>query len=346
MNVTNLSFEVWEDSTQPPSPSESYAFDGSRSARSFQVRNATPARRYEFAKAMLGYSKVLADGGRRFLHRQIPFGNPAVSDGDLNPGGEEFLWCKSIPAGAPVPTLPAADPALGVATWPAYRFSCEFRTCPYRVCLDDNALLLAQAGPLAAAPGLNALPDEGDALRRGYANTRYISRQLTPAVKLGVLKEAWLRFEATPTPGPAVPAGVPFHQFQMGVLYTWYEIPLKDIPLTAMQACFEAVNGAAFDAWAAGTLLLATVAMRQYASPLSAELYCDIEYHCAMLPNKEKRLTGGVHRLLGHNAIIANLSGAVGGNGLDYYYVNSTGLSGGEPPHPLADFSGLFRPEP
>lgn len=350
MIIAGLDHEIYEDSSSPASPSESYAFDASRSSRSFQIRDATPERRYLTAKALLGYVDVLTEGSRRYIHRQAPYANPPVSDPDLNPNRAPSLWCKSIPHGAPVPSVPSADPQTGAATYAAYRFAAEFRSLPYAV--KEDYQVFATAGPLAAGGGLNSLPDEGDCLRRGIANTRYITISVQPGIKRGVLKEGSLRFEASPGPGPLVGVGIPIAQYTAHVIYTWYEIPYSAVPWKAIVRCAENVNGpigagGIFDGFAAGTLLLESTAIRTYTCPLSPRLLCDVEYRMAYLPNEEERLTGGVRRLLGHNSIYSVIP-APQGDGGDYYYVNTSGMpgaAGGRYPHSYEDFSTLFRPD-
>jgi hypothetical protein len=345
MNIVNLDFPVFEES--PASPAENASFDGSRVSRSLWFPDATPAKRYAFQKALMGYAKVLPDNGRRYLHRQIPYGNPAVSDGDLNPGGSEYLWCKSVPSGTPVPSIPSADPATGVATYKGYRWSCEFRSCPYRVCADEDTLLLAQAGPLAAGPGLNALPDEGDALRRGFVNTRYVSNPTEQATKINQIKQASLNYlHDDNSPGPLVGHPMPLPQYMETILWRWFEVPEDAVPRKAIADCANNVNDATFAGYPAGTLILRSASRRPYNNPLGPGMMYDIEYKMEYLPNQEKRLTnvGGVlvHRQLGWNSDVVTIRPADGGNGFDFYRV---GDDDGNPPHAYKDFSSLFRPD-
>lgn len=351
MNIPNLSFEVYEES--PASPSESCAFDASRVTRNFWLRAAGREARYEFQKAMLGYSKVRSDAGRPYLSRQIPFGNPAAPDADLNPAltpagldGAPYLWCKSVPAGQPVPSVPNADPATGVATYKGYRFTCEFRSCPYRVCADNDPLLLAQTGPLKAGTGISAVADEGDALARGFANTRYVSRRREHAVRVEQIKMASLFFQGAD--GAALdlavdkPQGLP--QYMETVYYTHWELPLDAVPRAAIRACSNGVNAAVFDGFAVGTLYFSSTEERLYTAPLGPGLLADLTYKFMYLPNREKRTSfigiEPVHRELGWNAIPAVIKPPVG-NDLDYYPIVDRA---GKPPFDYVDFSALFRP--
>jgi hypothetical protein len=353
VDIPNLTggIKVYEES--PASPSETWAFDGSRSSRSFFVSApATPAVRYAVAKAFLGFAKVLTetDGSRPWLHRQLPYGDPPTADDDLNPSADvrPFLWCKSLPGGSPV-GLPSADPATGSATYRTYKVAAELRTVPYRVLEDWEVSLQAQAGPLAAAGALPARPDEGDALRRGFANTRYITREIEHGISLMQLKEAWLYFEAEgggAILNKSIPMGVPLPQYTHTLRYTWWEVPLGAVPRGAIAACSNCVSGTEFDGHAAGTLRFMTAQERVYNSPLGPGLLCDVTYALAFLPNTERRevdLGGGVmgSRQLGWNSIPAVLRPADGGTGFDYYrVVDETG----KPPYASADFSALFRP--
>src|SRR5262249_22565586 len=135
---------------------------------------------FQGAKALLGYSwmnqDLLGPGGakRRWIQRVTPAALPAFVN-EVNPGLLPYLFCTSVPLVEPH-SRPSGTLTDGLSNYEWWRFATVWETTGWDV--KEDADVLAQQGPLAAAGPVPAMPDEGDALRRGRQYTRWVTRQV------------------------------------------------------------------------------------------------------------------------------------------------------------------------
>jgi hypothetical protein len=217
-----------------------------------------------------------------------------------------------------------------------YRAHVTFETRMYLVAEDLD--VLGQEGPLTG------LPDEGDCLRRGYYNTRYVTRRIRPGGHMRNLREGILSFLTQDTSGKSyiVPGGVMINELDYLALYTWHLVPRAGIPWLAILNGLGTVNDALFDAGSRGVLLLTNVQVDERTDPLG-EWVADITY--TMHGSPRKAPDGSI---LGHNSAPrkfppgVSYGGTPVGNKWGYDAVSDNSGNG---IYRETSFPALFRPD-
>lgn len=333
--------EFYEDTAEPKSPTTSFATQNSRTIRSLQLRLdglADEETKWEGAQALLGYNVMENDavgGGRRWISRVLPhaFPTPATA---VNIGPESIHWASSIPSVVPVAGSRGVDPE-DRARYDAWRYNVMYERKLYNLWEDDDTDLLAQAGPLAVAP---ARPDEGDALRRGWAKTRFIIKTIrdastTVSVPGGLFKYV----DAVADNRKALHAAFPYQLHRSIVEYRHISLPLDAVPFAALTACANGVNDVTFDGFAVDTLRFDTWSMEIETGPLGDWLV-NLNLRFMYVPNIDPvsgtaighvgapRVVGGVFKI-----VKVSVSGDP-----------ATADNAGQRPFKRVDLSSLFRP--
>lgn len=305
--------------TAEGSPDIAMVRDGTRLKRTFKVewdRAATGLAQRDF----IGYSKVqLGFGAKWFINRELPFVYPRI----LNSAGNPFLYCVSCPALRGVG--PLGKDADGVQTFQHGLLDLEFRTLPYNVLRNEDILGVGD---------FIQVPDEGlfgtDPTKR-----RYVTRLTKPAGKILSLPRGMMRVvNADAAKRTPIPEGIPFRQASATIVYIWHDVPEAGVPNATIQTSLNTINNAAFDVYAAGTLLFETVDIKPTVSPLG-DRTADVQYTLKWLPN----LSADGTTARGHNWILRKVAG-----GMDYVQVTSDGTLAGTPPYRSSDLADLFRP--
>lgn len=349
-------FEFAENAADEASPIELFAADSARAVRNLYIFNATQLRRFRAAKALLGYGRTSLHTGavdRVCLTRQLPAGYPTPPDPDVNPEAEPYQWARAITRSEPC-GVPTGVSTQGASEYVSYRMTVEYSALPFYVKPDSE--VLAEAGPLAATADGPALPDEGDALRRGLYYSRYVSKFVEESTVLLTLREGFMRFLAKSKDDKTfvLPKGVPYTQSRCMVRYVWHEVPEDALPRKAIEASINTINNATFDVYAPGTLLFKSLSERLMQAPFGGRLW-EVIYHFIWSPNVQTfaLTTPDGDPLppaqLGWNSVLRvrdDLSGGMANklNGLAYESViDATGA--GRTPYRESDFSALFRPD-
>lgn len=301
-------FQFAENSGDEPSPIELWAADSARAFRNFYVLNASQLRRLQAAKALLGYGKTKLDSatGRTYLSRRLPAAYPAVADPETNPKALPYQWARSISRGEPVGASTGLS-AQGASEYPAYKMGVEFSALPFLIREDDQ--VLAQQGPLAADPetGARALPDEGDSLRRGLLNSRWVSRFIEEGVLTLVIREGVMKFKKKGKNNKdyVLPKGFPFNELRATVRYIHHELPEDAVPRDAIAAAVATVNDADFDSFRAGTLLFKSMSDRLMQAPFGGQRLWEVQFVFSWVPSLQTFAEPGQPKeQLGHNAMI------------------------------------------
>lgn len=312
----------------PDSPNEAWgAGGGSRMTREMDVFNGTYAGRLNAAQDFIGYAQVATSGGVKYITRVTPMPYPSLPI-DANPGANSVFYVSGISRTAPLGVPGGIDPAsfpVGTAgaNYDRARMTVEFTTLPFQV--KEDAQVIATGGPLVG------LPDEGFALASGWQNTRYITRQIQPFVRLLKLPYGLMKQAAT---GKLLKVGIPFREGGANITYTWYRVPVAGVNFTTIGGALQTINNATFDIAPANTLLFDSFATREYQGAFG-ERIMDVTMHMIYLPHTAMNNPGkGTQR--GWNWYLD-----VAGGILDYYEVQSTG---GTSPFLSSDFTLLFHP--
>jgi hypothetical protein len=337
---------------------EEAARDGARVVCPVNVLPGTFAARWQAQLDFLGYNiveqAVIGGVGHNYISRVTPLdyeppGGPVLQAGDV--GGDigvaRQLWCSSLTGGEPV-GVGVLQPGTDKNDYNEYRYLAAFTPRVYRVREDPAVLAQAPPAGLTASPlydpgpPAGGYPDEGDALRRGWKNTRFVERRILPKTSMHVLKGGFLLFQSDLQP---VRQGFPFPEYTETVVYTWRCVPFVAIPRVAMARCGGRVNegvigtaAQAFDGFWPGTLCFLSAEMEVYNGPLG-DLLADISYVFEHAPAPSN--DGTVLR--GHNAVLRNAGGGV----IEFQTVSADGgaLTQDNAAFKFADFTALFRPE-
>lgn len=372
----------------PEFPNEKWGPGNSSMQRKVRILDGSLQGRVQAAYDFLGYQVVIATGGVNYIHRVIPMpypGLPAVAfqlaannepAGTLPPDITQKFFVKAISrtehSGAPVGIDPlASPPGVGGSIYQETKLTLEGVTLPYAVI--DDATLISQGG------ATKGLPDEGAALAKGWQYTRYITRR----------REAFNRVITIPyglmcTNSPTFAenlklnkTGIPFREGGEHRSYTWMEVPLT--PPTGIigaglfvqganwgliESSLGMINNASFDGCDQETLLLDSIASREYQGSFG-EWLADITFNMIFLPHASSGsrlannpasnprspsglpLKPGV--MTGWNTVVdMDLNG-----NWDYYDVRSARviavgganvILAGQKPYQSTDFSAFFRP--
>lgn len=271
----------------------------SKTRRLLYPYDANPDNLEAAALALLGgtelVTETIAGVERAWISRRLPHFYPAPPTYE-NPDAEEFLFCASIPLAEPC-SAPEGVDADGRSVYSWYRYSCVYETAGHNLYTDDDPDLLASgaysgSSPLGAEPGppaFPARPDEGDALRRGWANTRFITKSVKRASRTITLPQGMIKWqtlaERPVVGGPeSVSQGVPYLQARAMVDYVWLCVPLAAVPEQYIQGALNRLNLVTFDKWPVGTLLLSDYDLRLYRSSTGLRV-ADVHYHFMFMPN-------------------------------------------------------------
>jgi hypothetical protein len=342
INGRTLAFEK-----VPESPREVWAQDGSRMTRDFVVAGDSTSR-IEAALDFLGGPQLVPvfTGGtvRYYISRTLPHAYPArVSDGT----GDFFLFAQSIPDGRPLGVGAAAADGSGglTAEYTNYLMTVEYRTLSYDLKDDDEVLAGEPLGENLSP--LNGFPDEGYALAAApeyglaalaatdlpLTASRFVTRMARPGGRSLVLRQGMMRYV---TDGKPVPEGIPVNVPFTTLSYTWHQVPDGGLPLKAISAALGTLNNAAFDGYAAQTLLLTNAVPRPYRNPFGERNY-DVESTFRYQPN--------VSYLDGTSPLGQNCFLRVVGGSLNWDYATANGDPDGQPAYRVTDFAALFRPD-
>lgn len=345
--------EFYEDAHEPRSPTLSWGLDSSRAIRSLHTRGeSTEITRNQDVAALLGYqfvaSETVSGTPRRWVTRTPPAAYPNEASGvpvGLASSGV-WLYASSIPSSAAYSSGGFSIDANGGAKYSrGWKYRVEHVARPYNVKSDDDTL--AEAGPLSAdtPAGAVARPDEGDALRRGWAsNSRYITKFIEPGAKALTLPNGFCKFvlvapETTPQP---VPIGLPVPFFRTTVCYCWHLVPIDAYPAQAIEACANGVNDAAFDGHTTETLYFSSVRVTPLQGPFGDRLL-NVEYRFLHQPLVD--FDGVTTTVKGWNHLLGVLSGKLRAREITAAQDGSAPADNTKRIFRRVDFSSLFRPD-
>jgi hypothetical protein len=342
--------EFIECTQEPKSPVYSWALDSSKAVRTLICRGSTDkVKRSQIARAILGtQARVTAaksgGGSRYYIERTLPHSIvPIEPDGaaaDLS-----WMFAASIPYAESLSSKTYPD--VGVDSLPVpvdgVRLKVEYRALPYHVLPDSS--VLATTGPLASGGGLPALPDEGDALRLGWADySRYVTRIIEPGGRAITFPNGFVRFVllAGETNVQPLPIGLPVPMFRATILYTWHLVPQNAVPMNAIAKCSNAVNDAAFDGFAAETLLLSSVRQKPLFSALGGRMM-QVEYRMIYAPLQD--FDGASYTTKGWNHFPAKYNNTLRARQLTLRNDGAAPTTNSERVFMQQDFATLFRPD-
>lgn len=343
MDIRGVTF--WEDTAEPKSPTSSFATQNSRTLRSLQLRTNPPMSeedKWAAAQALLGYNIVVetpfGPSTIRLISRELPDYYPAVETA-VNEFADPIQWASSIPEVTPV-ALPGGIDDLDRAKYECFRFKIYYERKLYNLWPDNYLPLLAQAGPLAIIP---PKPDEGDALRRGWINTRFIIKRVIDASTTVSIPGGLFKYVDpinTAKRRAALHTSLPYQLHRARVIYQWISVPLTAIPFTAIKSCSGSVNESTFDGFAVDTLRFDTWDYDLETGPLG-DLLVNLTYKFTWLPNVDP-VTGNQIGHVGAPRVIDNQFRivAVSTDGDP-----ATANQDAKRPFRRNDFTRLFRPD-
>ncbi len=262
MLITNAgeTIDLKEDAATTKSPSYQFATQNSAIIRNYIARTVIQSEEARGAvnRCLLGYSRRQLDtssgSDRYYIKRALPhrYPLPAVLFTDLLTHGQ--FYASSIPSMTPEGRTIGITAPDSLAAWPAYRVQCRYE--PKLYSLKEDADMVAEQGPLSDIVAGDALPDEGDALRRGLQYTRFIIADVKPASRVVTVPGGVFRFvHINVDLRGDIPGGFPYTQTRRQVNYTQISVPLDAVPWQAFRACDACVNEVEFDGYPADTML-------------------------------------------------------------------------------------------
>ncbi len=334
----NEFFEV-----SPGSPSEQAAQDGASIQRTLDfpmIGGIGHDDREKIRREFLGFVTYGQNADQRWILRT----NPHFLPGNfLSPG--PYLYAQSLVHSQMLGPAASEDAAIiggalddELAFYPRWRATFDYRSVPWQVLEDNDPLILPSTGPLAPTMGDPiAKPDEGDALRRGWGKTRNIVKRREPGGRVIPIRvppfkfiglfDITLRNIQTMEP-------VPLNESWETVWYRW-TCPLDIYPFKQVELCMNAVNDAAFDGHAKGTLLFVSRQENIKRDPFG-QWIMEVTYKLLYCPKVSR---AGVP--LGHNAIYYPF----GTSGPGYYEVSIDGAADDTKKiYRYKDMTVLFRP--
>lgn len=404
---------VWRNTTYyevaPVSPDERFSHGGSSIQRKVDILDGSFRGRVQAAYDFIGYS-VVNTSGIPFIHRVIPMNYPGLAantfklatdaevllnnvkvEGTIPPDMSNKFYVESISRTEPVaiPTgidKTAAPFGTAASGYSRARLTLECITLPFAVISD--AQLMTQGGVYKGNP------DEGVALAKGWQYTRYISRRREAFNRIFTIPYGIMQTNAPLSNGAGAKltqTGIPFREGGEHRIYTWMRVPLGSgaggtpgLSLGNIEGCLGTVNGATFDGAQPQTLLLDSIATREYQGAFG-EWLIDVIFNMIYLPhissgarmaaaikNKTPQPTGpqgsAPTLLVGTAPVeggpLLNAGVATGWNyvaDMDYqgnwdYYASRSAVydntkkppallpASGQPPYLISDFSAFFRP--
>jgi hypothetical protein len=330
---------TWLTVDQSDGPREDYAPGAKRSVVPVTVADGTEKGRRQAAADFIGSAALrtlkLGSNLVTYLTRVTPMPYP----------GSENLYAYSLVSGNGLGSASLGADG-GVAFSSGYQFQAVFTSRTYLVKEDGQVKAKASAGiqsPLFDSASGNAFPDEGDALKRGWENSRYVTKRVVSSARLITVRDGFCAF----ADGTPLPEQLPFNEGMAQCRYVWHAVPVAALPNAAIRRCLGALNTDAFDFALPNTLMLTSWDYDAQPGPLG-DILCDIAYNFLYIPKVNRAGTA-----LGHSAALRK-TGAAGAGVVDYDRVTVFGnpnrwpFKGGTQdatdPASLIDFADLFRP--
>lgn len=191
-------------------------------------------------------------------------------------------------------------------------------------------------------------PDEGAALAAGIS--RYITKTVHPGGKIMNLNRGFMR-RVTNDMG-IVPEGIPVYFPTLDVTYTHHMVPLRAVPLQAIQNSLGTLNHDTFDGEPAGCMLLQSAEPSRPMMAPDGTRVCDlqikfrIQYNVGLYVDPEDKTVKGP-RINGHNFILFmdRVPESPTKGKLLWCMVTSDGTKDGTPPYRSTDMAKLFKPD-
>lgn len=352
MNINGVDFE--EDAETPyKSPKLKFAEDDAGVTRSLCMRVVNSDAVVLGAQALLGSQRLSSDNGgpagayRAWITRELPHPYPWPSIDQINQSGDPPCYASSIPMAEPIGKATGAIANDKQPEYLRYRLQVQYTTRLYW--LRSDSFVAATAGPLAAAVG-PAVPDEGEKLASGgVRNTRYISKHAMDAnrvISLGNGFAQWTKFAAeSVTTAQAIPGGLPWSEYRLKIVYTWWLVPWTAIPWVSMGLLANRVNEATFDGHPAQTLLYSSSEVRPIVGPLGDRLG-QVQHRMIYMPNYDSNAPTPATR--GWNSVLRVYGGKV-----RYWPISADGEELGAsnrifqltPASGTSGMAALFRPD-
>jgi hypothetical protein len=253
-----------------------------------------------------------------------------------------YLYAQTLPGSEMVvaddsETTASHAPGDQTALSDWWKATFEYRSLPYDIHEDES--VLATAGELYVSVA-EAYPDEGDALRRGWAVSRYVSKLVEPGGRVIPLRNGCFYYVGVATAGGKdIPTlePFPFNETLQHVNYVWHQVPLEGYPIKAVQTQLNTVNDAIFDGYPKGTLLFIDARETPRRDPFGQRTL-DATYRFLFAP----RCNAGLVGPLGHNAIL-RVDRILGPR---WTLVSTDATNGADKlPYRATDFSKLFHPD-
>jgi hypothetical protein len=326
----------WDTVDPSSGPREDYAPGAKRAIATITVTDGSPAGRVQAARDLIGYATLGTDKVGTNLATYMRRTNPLPYPGSDN------LYCYSLVNGSGLGV--ASHGADGVSFSGGYQFQAVFTSRTYQIKEDRDVkaqeAAAAPQSPLWDPTGQKLYPDEGDALKRGWTNSRYVTRRVMGAGRLITVPVGFLAFASD---NADVPVTYPYPEGIAQLSYVWHAVPFAAIPFGAISRCLNAVNSRSFDFAEPHTLMLTTYEYDAQPGPLGPIL-ADVRYQFLYTPRVNRAGTA-----LGHAASLRVFTAGVGAPYVDYDAVGVKGdtskspLRGGDATS-LVDPADLFRP--
>jgi hypothetical protein len=378
-------------------PSEYFAPDGSHIDEVINVIPGTVAARLQaYVDFIGGPSLQTVAGGAQAGARYVSRITPKFYDSYTNQTGQYFLWCTGLTNARPYgvasiptlvnplvpnlgafPTIPVSGQSLPFSTQAQQaRMVANYQALMYFITADGfpgpdpfgaggtqinpNSFSLPTA---TTANPLGGLPDEGYWLGQGWANSRYIVKEIESDGGWVTTRPAMMAIATGNGPGAVdpCPAGFPIWEAKLRVRYTWMQVPIGAVPFNAISIAQGRINAVPFDGFPANCCLVGLPKYRIYNSPFGNKIV-DVTYPITVKynvcfgfsPSPFSPFPIPAGTPLGWNTVLhVPSTGSPNAGKLDYYPVGAAGTTGGEKPKPTVnqvpyrycDITTLFRPD-
>lgn len=328
-------------------PREDYAVGSSRVNAPVNILGATAAKRLQAVEDFIGYNvvKTTSLGGKtvRYISRSLPLSYPVPRGTATNPAKRPYLWCSGLVGGG-WPGVFTYNKFTDGNDADQYQWTALFTPRLYESLEDDAVLAQVRTdmGPTSPlydpGPPATSLPDEGDSLRRGFVNTRYISRRVEECGRLVGIQGALLTFGIAPGSRVKFPQSFAFNEVTGRLTYVWWCVPFEALPLLAISRNLGTLNGEYFDGFSPLSLRFDTWSHDVEPGPLG-DLLCTVTYVFAIKEGYNKDEV----KSYGHNSVYRAdpTSNHLG-------YLPTFGPDGVTPaPYAISPtgFDALFRPD-
>lgn len=243
--------------------------------------------------ALLGGTEYMKPPGSQFgyLSRTLPH---RYED------EEDWLWCKRVPV---EPEISREDAGPGTGPGALYAiFRAHYEARPYEL-LDDADVIVA------------GFPDESS-LKRFISRPPHRSKDRTLLTKGGGWK--WVDNNRT------IPTAIPITINESEFTLVWHQIPIANIPWTAITDLWACTNSLTFNNYTAGKLVFIDVAFKECPRLTDGTLAVDIHYTFAKKPKGANFFPDPDRSYRFFEVVAADGSG--------------------NKPHTAGDYRSLFRP--